>query len=153
MNSERRAIALALVQQTALQQAQHTIAELHECTVLANIKEIEGDKLCIRIYNDKISNTIIIARDNIYIKITNDETSSFRYLESTMALFGVHARGQSLRIWDNSNQFNFDMIIDGDDNYRLYTGHTWYTKLGMHVSVINKICKALYAFANHKPVE
>jgi hypothetical protein len=153
MNSERRTVALALVQQTVIEKNQRTIAELHECTMLADINEIEDDKLCIRLYNDMISNTIVIARDNINIKITTDQAASFSYLESTMTLFGVHSRGQRLRILDESNPLNFDLIIRGDDNYSLYSGNTWYTKLYILAFVINKICKALYAFANHKPVD
>jgi hypothetical protein len=152
MNSERRAIALALVQQTALQQAQRTIAELHECTVLADIKEIEYNQLCIRLYNHEKSKSIIIARDNIHIDVVTDQTALFSYLESTVALFGVNARGESLHVHDKSNWDNFYMIIYGDGEYTLCYNGECYDDRNMLVSVIDKICKALYAFANHMPI-
>jgi hypothetical protein len=153
MNSDRRALALALVQQTVIEKNRCEITELLDCTVFVDFKEIEGDRLCIRLYNNNGSERIIIARKNIYMEITNDHASSFSYLESTMALFGVRARGRSLRILDNSNQFNFDMTIKGDNDYRLSSGNTWGSKYGMLAFVINKICKALYAFANRMPIE
>jgi hypothetical protein len=152
MNSDRRAVALALVQQTALQQAHRTIAELHECTVLADIKEIEGDKLCLRIYDHKKSNSIIIARDNINIEVITYQTASFSYLESTVALFGVRAQDQRLRIWDESDWSRFDIDIVEDDDYSLDSRIAYYDTNNMHVSVMDKICKAIYAFMNRLPV-
>jgi hypothetical protein len=152
MNSERRTVALALVQQAVIEKNQHTIAELHECTVLADIKEIEDDQLCIRIYNHEKSDSIIIARDNINMKVSSDHEASFSYLKSTVALFGVHAQGEYLKIWDESDWSRFDIVIVEDDDYSLYSRIACYDINNMHISVMDKICKAIYAFMNRLPI-
>jgi hypothetical protein len=152
MNSERRTVALTLVQQTVIDKYRCEINELHGFIVLPDIKEIEDDQLCIRIYNHEKSNSIIIARDNISVKVTANQVFLFNYLRSIATLFGAHARGERLRIYDKSDPFNFDMFIEGDNNYRLFTDNACYNTNNMHVSVIDKICKALYAFMNRLPI-
>jgi hypothetical protein len=152
MNNDRRAVALALVQQTIIEKHQHTITELLKCTLLADIKEIEGDQLCIRLYNNEKSNNVIIARNNINTKISTDQTASFSYLKSTMALFGAHAQGEYLQIWDHNNSLNVNIMIKGDSNYYCFMGRTLYININIHVCVIDKICKAIYAFMNRLPI-
>jgi hypothetical protein len=152
MNSERRAIALALVQQAVIESTSHTHANVYDYTVLADIKEIEDGKLCISIFDGKTRNDIILHLADIVFEVYNDYGYGFYKLEPTVSLFGIVNHNQSLIIKDAHSESNFSMTIRSDSMYHIFSKYKLYNFANMHISIVNKICKALYAFINRLPV-
>jgi hypothetical protein len=147
MNSERRAIALALVQQTALQQAQRTIAELHEYTVLVRTKEFGDDILFIELYNNEKSWSTYVQREDIIIDKHPNPKCELYKLDSVASLFNIPCTGTSVSLMTGHD---FSIGILSSDHYTVVCNGKHFSNINMHMLVLDDLCAKLHAFMNHQ---